>query len=369
MYIFLGILSVFFWGILDNALLALSFFIFLVSIKFFINKHEELEKCKKELPQIKKEIITRGILLIFLIFLFLFLGLQESHIEKNSEKIVSNEKVNEEFPIDEWDNAISNNDFDLAEKIIKKEKDPILKLIQYNVLIKTQFSIFANYLEKKDYKNAKIQGDKLIEKAVEAIQIIDEQDMNNDLIKQDVYELIDVIFHTSYFINIFLHKEDNVDISQYSYYAELGVNAVSALPKSRITADIEKQKDFLLFELEFFKKQSSKCMSNGCLYNGQCVIKPDNAYCVAEDLNNAWKCESGYIDNGTSCLSPSGKKQNTCNAYVKGNVSFNTGAKIYHIPGCENYYDVKINSAYGERYFCSEQAARNAGWRKAWNCP
>lgn len=52
-----------------------------------------------------------------------------------------------------------------------------------------------------------------------------------------------------------------------------------------------------------------------------------------------------------------------CN--IKGNISINTGERIYHVPG-QRYYDpTRISPSYGERWFCSEAEARKAGWRKA----
>ena len=45
-------------------------------------------------------------------------------------------------------------------------------------------------------------------------------------------------------------------------------------------------------------------------------------------------------------------------------VSLN-GERIYHVPG-QRYYDVtNIDPTYGERWFCSEAEAREAGWRKS----
>lgn len=49
---------------------------------------------------------------------------------------------------------------------------------------------------------------------------------------------------------------------------------------------------------------------------------------------------------------------------IKGNIA-SDGEKIYHVPG-QQYYDVtKISEHKGERWFCTEQQARDAGWRKA----
>ncbi len=53
---------------------------------------------------------------------------------------------------------------------------------------------------------------------------------------------------------------------------------------------------------------------------------------------------------------------------IKGNISYKTGEKIYHLPGCPNYKSTKIDTRYGERWFCTEEEAVKAGWRKAYNC-
>jgi hypothetical protein len=63
--------------------------------------------------------------------------------------------------------------------------------------------------------------------------------------------------------------------------------------------------------------------------------------------------ENGVIvQRGTSCN-------------IKGNVSINSRERIYHVPGQHYYEATKISPEYGERWFCSEQEAHAAGWRKA----
>jgi hypothetical protein len=52
-----------------------------------------------------------------------------------------------------------------------------------------------------------------------------------------------------------------------------------------------------------------------------------------------------------------------CN--VKGNISYNGGQKIYHVPSQKYYWETKIDWLKGERWFCSETAARQAGWRRS----
>ena len=49
---------------------------------------------------------------------------------------------------------------------------------------------------------------------------------------------------------------------------------------------------------------------------------------------------------------------------IKGNIS-SAGRRIYHVPG-QGWYDrTRVNTARGERWFCSEAEARAAGWRRA----
>jgi hypothetical protein len=49
---------------------------------------------------------------------------------------------------------------------------------------------------------------------------------------------------------------------------------------------------------------------------------------------------------------------------IKGNIS-SSGEKIYHVPGGANYNQVKIDEAAGEAFFCTEEEAQAAGFRKA----
>jgi hypothetical protein len=51
-----------------------------------------------------------------------------------------------------------------------------------------------------------------------------------------------------------------------------------------------------------------------------------------------------------------------CN--IAGNISA-SGEKIYHLPGMANYKQVVIDEGRGERWFCTEEEAVAAGWRKA----
>ena len=56
------------------------------------------------------------------------------------------------------------------------------------------------------------------------------------------------------------------------------------------------------------------------------------------------------------------RENDACN--IKGNVS-TQGERIYHVPGDKYYDETRISASHGERWFCSEEEARAAGWRRA----
>ena len=64
--------------------------------------------------------------------------------------------------------------------------------------------------------------------------------------------------------------------------------------------------------------------------------------------------------------SAEGKLNDSC--VIKGNIS-SSGENIYHLPGCGSYTKTQIDVGRGEQWFCTEQEAITAGWRKAFNCP
>lgn len=54
----------------------------------------------------------------------------------------------------------------------------------------------------------------------------------------------------------------------------------------------------------------------------------------------------------------------TTGCQIKGNIS-SKGVRIYHVPGQQHYHKTRITQSKGERWFCSEDEARAAGWRRA----
>jgi hypothetical protein len=55
--------------------------------------------------------------------------------------------------------------------------------------------------------------------------------------------------------------------------------------------------------------------------------------------------------------------QATAGCSIKGNIS-GKGERIYHLPSGRDYNSVTMNGA-GKLWFCSEEQALAAGWRKA----
>ncbi|OGF99560.1 hypothetical protein A2Y99_04300 [Candidatus Gottesmanbacteria bacterium RBG_13_37_7] len=85
-----------------------------------------------------------------------------------------------------------------------------------------------------------------------------------------------------------------------------------------------------------------------------------------EEKNGLWGSCS-YPISPTVTASSSDDPKNNCQ--IKGNISTDSHIKIYHLPDCSGYSKTQIDENKGEKWFCSEEEAVDAGWRKAENCP
>lgn len=72
---------------------------------------------------------------------------------------------------------------------------------------------------------------------------------------------------------------------------------------------------------------------------------------------------AAFLAMGGYTLLPRELWDPACN--IKGNISINSGTRIFHVPGQYDYDSTRIRTDYGERWFCSEADAQSAGWRKA----
>jgi endonuclease YncB( thermonuclease family) len=59
-----------------------------------------------------------------------------------------------------------------------------------------------------------------------------------------------------------------------------------------------------------------------------------------------------------------GKKPAAVACQIKGNIN-RSGERIFHVPGGRDYGPTRIDESKGERWFCSEDEARKAGWRRS----
>lgn len=75
----------------------------------------------------------------------------------------------------------------------------------------------------------------------------------------------------------------------------------------------------------------------------------------AGDYQVAWEYQNGNKAQNQTYA-------NAQNCTIKGNISSN--GKIYHTPNSRWYRQTKITPAKGERWFCTESEAKEAGFRK-----
>lgn len=66
----------------------------------------------------------------------------------------------------------------------------------------------------------------------------------------------------------------------------------------------------------------------------------------------------------TAVASGAGACRGSTTAAIKGNIN-TRGERIYHTPSSASYAGVQVDERKGERWFCSEDEARSAGWRPA----
>jgi len=73
-----------------------------------------------------------------------------------------------------------------------------------------------------------------------------------------------------------------------------------------------------------------------------------------------WHGQSAHAA-ASGLTTPQAGNRPSAECRIKGNISGN--GRIYHVPGSLSYDRTKIDESKGERWFCSEEEARTAGWR------
>jgi len=114
--------------------------------------------------------------------------------------------------------------------------------------------------------------------------------------------------------------------------------------------------------IEFIAQDSSKIydlMQTDVSYGDYADTSKPNV-----DSSYVWENDEPSNNNGVlGC--PNGCTYHKEGCDIKGNVSFDSGEKIYHLPNQEFYSNTVINTKYGERWFCTEAEAIANGWRKS----
>ncbi|MFC4352256.1 thermonuclease family protein [Fodinicurvata halophila] len=84
----------------------------------------------------------------------------------------------------------------------------------------------------------------------------------------------------------------------------------------------------------------------------------------ASDFVMPWDWRRGDRVGGQEAATRSEAPSQSRNCNIKGNIN-RDGVKIYHMPSDDYYGRTRISPSRGERWFCSEEEARDAGWRRA----
>ena len=115
----------------------------------------------------------------------------------------------------------------------------------------------------------------------------------------------------------------------------------------------------------WYEPYLSHARSNGVLFSnnvngGTGMSRKDVVWIV-------WKLLEGSDVSESESSSEPEEETVSDSCKIKGNIS-SSDEKIYHLPGCGSYEKTVIDESAGEQWFCSEQEAVAAGWRKAGNC-
>ncbi len=80
--------------------------------------------------------------------------------------------------------------------------------------------------------------------------------------------------------------------------------------------------------------------------------------------SEARKASRGLWTESVKPTTPASKVKPNGKCLIKGNIG-KGGKKIFHVPGGRWYKLTKIDESRGERWFCTEKEAVQAGWRKS----
>jgi cold shock CspA family protein len=130
--------------------------------------------------------------------------------------------------------------------------------------------------------------------------------------------------------------------------------------------------DTIYFDLKFEEQGKLKAINASFNENSTALIRsssnctnsvPKQSNKKTKKLNLQLLASVGLVVLVVSVAAFELIKQSKCN--IKGNISYPSGEKLYHKPSYRDYAKVEVFTNEGERWFCSEQEAINAGWQDA----
>ena len=110
---------------------------------------------------------------------------------------------------------------------------------------------------------------------------------------------------------------------------------------------------------EFSREQSAARAKKVGIWQGQFELPWEWRAAQSEQTDS-----SSIVSLTPSAVSPAAASKQSGACDIKGNIS-RTGERIYHMPGQKYYARTRVSTGKGERWFCSEQEAQAAGWRRS----
>ncbi|WP_456238544.1 sunset domain-containing protein [Ollibium composti] len=111
--------------------------------------------------------------------------------------------------------------------------------------------------------------------------------------------------------------------------------------------------------MRFFGEQSAAQAEKIGIWQGQFELPWEWRAAQREQTDS-----SPIVSLAPSVASPAAASRPSGACDIKGNIS-RKGERIYHVPSQKYYAQTRVSTGKGERWFCSEQEARAAGWRRS----
>lgn len=105
------------------------------------------------------------------------------------------------------------------------------------------------------------------------------------------------------------------------------------------------------------------CNTDQCYFDGKCIRRAVHSTCVADDPNNAWVCDEGYVESGNYCVvSAPVVPQKTNDEICQDKYGWNTYWDGTYCQCNNNYIWNKTNTACISRTESCQQTWQNTYW-------